>query len=130
MDVALEFYILKHSHEINFPACSVMLCISLKIIGFSSVLVEINKTPNSSKKDESTNNNTLLKEEVAAEINKHETIQRKMNQLTTMTCCNKKLLVLIRNAMQFLKKMHHHVKVNYATRMVCKFQHVQSAHMK
>ena len=59
-----QFHILKHSCEINFPTCSVMLCISLNIIGFSNVLAEINKILNNSKKDELTNNNVMLKKEV------------------------------------------------------------------
>ena len=71
-------HVLKHSHEINFPACSVTLCISLKIIGFSNVLVEINKIPNNSKKDESTNNNTtMFQEEVISFDKKHNAITRK-----------------------------------------------------
>ena len=65
-----QFHVLKHSCEINFPAYSVTLCTSLKIIDFSSILVEINKTLSNSKKDELTNSNTALQEKFTAEINK------------------------------------------------------------
>ena len=49
-----KLHVLKRSCEIDFPACSFIICSSLKVIGFSNILVETNKTPNNSKKDEST----------------------------------------------------------------------------
>ena len=61
-----KFHILRCSYETNLPACSVMLCTLLKIIGFSHVLVIICKLPKIEKIDESTKEDAALKEEAIA----------------------------------------------------------------
>ena len=72
-----EFHILKHSHEINYPACSVILFPSLKNIGFSNVLVQINNIPNVSNENVSTNNSIMSQEKIIRFDKKCKIITRK-----------------------------------------------------
>ena len=59
-----EIHILKYSCEINHPAYSVMICVSLKNIGFSNVLVPSNNIPNTSNENTSTNNEIVPQEKI------------------------------------------------------------------
>ena len=87
-----QFHVLKHSHGNNFPACSVVLCVSLKIVRFSIMLVDINKTPNNSKKDGSTNDDDMLQEEVVVKINKTPNDSRKYESTNSNTMLQEEVI--------------------------------------
>ena len=87
----IKFQHLKHSYDAYFSMHSVVLCVALKIIGFSYTFVQICDIMNNLDENEPIQNNTTLKEEGSTTEAKPNAI----NKIITPACEGKFVVCMV-----------------------------------